>query len=296
MPLTFLVPPGIGDFSAMYQKLCCMDRDIIIRPSADIPERIGPFLDILPKLKGWAYSGHTANVSVWQTLPPGTDLANLPDGAYILAINTFLENGGKVADWVPGPTEYHYDVLQPEEHLRPLGHFLMEMPGRPVVGIYCSAYGNSRHWGFWGTDEWREFLELVRKVLPEDTEYVFIGAEYDVQIADYLANWMNAIGCHSHNTLGLFHISATMELIRRMDYFFCFPSGLGFLADVTRTPNLMWFPQHLGPMRGTFCDPEQYESHQSLHQIFTSPQKAFEEFKSFGLKHLEERCAYNSHR
>lgn len=289
MALTLLVPPGIGDFSAMYQKLCCIPRDIVIRPSADMPERIGPFLDILPNVKNGGYSGHNANVSVFQTLPPGTDIADLPDGVYILAINTFLENGGKVADWIPGQTEYHYRTLAPEAEIRPLGHFLSGLSGAPLVGVYCSAYGNSRHWGFWGTEEWREFLELVRADLPEDTEYIFIGAEYDVQIADYLAKWMGATGYNAYDTLGKFHIAATIELIRKLDYFFVFPSGLGFLADVVRTPNLMWFPPHLDPMRGTFCDPEQYESRQSLHELFTSPVKAYEVFKKYGYRHLEER-------
>jgi hypothetical protein len=294
VPLTLLVPPGIGDFSAMYQKLCCIDREIVIRPSADAPERIGPFLDILPRVKNGGYSGHSTNVSVFQTLPPGVDLAGLPDGVYILAINSFLENGGKVADWLPGPTEYHYNYLLSQDRVESLNSFYDQLSGTPKVGVYCSAYGNSRHWGFWGTEEWREFMSLVRDILPPETEYIFIGAEYDVQIADYLAKWMSVTGFRAHDTLGLFHISATMELIKRLDYFISFPSGLGFLADVVRTPNLMWFPKHLDPMRGTFCDPEQYERKQSLHRVFASPQVAFEEFKLFGLKHLEERSYANN--
>jgi ADP-heptose:LPS heptosyltransferase len=294
MALTFLVPPGIGDFSAIYQKLCCINREIIIRPSADCPERIAPYLEILPKIKYGGYSGHGANTSVFQTLPPGTDLANLKDGVYILSINTFLEQGGKVADWIPGPTDYHYEILKPESAMRPLGHFLGMLPGAPLVGIYCSAYGNSRHWGFWGTEEWREFLELLRADLPQDTEYIFIGAEYDVQIADYLAKWMNITGSHAYDTLGCFHIAATIELIRKLDYFFVFPSGLGFLADVVRTPNLMWFPNHLSPMCGTFCDPEQYESKQSLHAMFSTPEEAYKTFKQFGYKHLEERLCHRT--
>lgn len=294
MALTFLVPPGIGDFSAMYQKLCGIDREIIIRPSADAPERIGPFLDILPRIKNGGYSGHGAGVSVYDTLPPGTDLASLPDGVYLLAINSWLENGGKVSDWVPGPTDYHYEVLSSLEYLRPLGHVLAKIPGRPLIGVYCSAYGNSRHWGFWGREEWREFLTLVHDSLPEDSEYIFIGAEYDVQIADYLVTWMQAAGWHACDTLGMFHISATIELISRLDYFFSFPSGLGFLADVVRTPNLMWLPKHLERMCGTFCDPEQYETNQSLHRIFSTPEIAFQEWKLFGLRHLEERCRQHS--
>lgn len=297
MALTFLVPPGIGDFSAMYQKLCCIDREIIIQPSADVPERIGPYLDILPKIKNGGYSGHGTGLSVHQTLAPGTDLASLADGRYLLSINTFLEQGGKVADWIPGPVDYHYETLFPDDFKRPLNHFLNHIPKRPLVGVYCSAYGNSRHWGFWGPNEWREFLEEVRKVVLPETAYVFIGAEYDIQISDVLYGWMQAAGIPSYYMVGAFHISATIELIRRLDYFFSFPSGLGFLADVVRTPNLMWFPEGLDLMRGTFCDPEQFESGQSMHRLFSEPRRAVEEWKQTGLKFMEERRnAHNTYR
>lgn len=290
MALTLLVPPGIGDFSAMYQKLACTGREIIVRPSADVPERIGPYLDILPKVKNGGYSGHTANVSVFQTLPPGTDIANLPDGIYILAINAFLENGGKVADWIPGPTDYHYDFALNPEHTAPVKSFLAEVgTKRPLIGVYCSAYGNSRHWGFWGPAEWRQFLDMVRAEVPEAT-FVFIGAEYDLNISDIVYDDMQKNGIRSYYVVGAFHISGTVELISQLDYFFVFPSGLGFLADVVRTPNLMWFPGHLQPMQGTFCDPEQYASGRSMHRTFASPAVAFQQWKEVGLKHMEEQC------
>jgi len=293
--LILLVPPGIGDFSAMYQKLCCIDRDIIIRPSADAPERIGPYLDILPKVKNGGYSGHNAMASVTNTLPPGTDVANLQDGTYLLAINTFLEYGGKVADWIPGPTEYHYTMHRPLNHIGPVYDFLISSGAtHPLIGVYCSAYGNSRHWGFWGPVEWKEFLSEVRKMVPPEATFIFIGAEYDIQISDVLYDWMQKEGIRSFYTVGSFHIAGTIELIKNLDYFFSFPSGLGFLADVIRTPNFMWFPPHLDPMRGTFADPEQYESEQTLHVLFTGPKVAAKWFEIKGRKHMEERCAQNT--
>jgi len=293
--LEFMVPPGIGDFSAMYQKLCKLDREMIIRPSLDEPQRIGPFLDILPKVKNGGYSAHGAMASVLSTLPPGTDLRELPDGGYFLAINSWLEEGGKVADWIPGETDYHYEFNLAERHKIAAEGFREMWTKEPTVGIYCSAYGNSRHWGFWGVEEWRVFLNLLTKTLPKLTNYIFIGAEYDVQIAEYLYGWMMAEGYCAFNTLGAFHIGTTIEVIRSLDYLFSFPSGLGFLADVVRTPYLMWLPKHLEKMPGTFSDPEQFASGQSLHKIFTTPALAFEEFCQSGLKHLEVRYARNNH-
>lgn len=286
--LTFYVPPGIGDFSAMYAKLSTINREMVIRSSGDEPNRLGPFLDILPKIKNGGYASHGANFVLDQTLPPHTDIASLDDGEYFLAINAWLEKGGRVADWIPGETDYHYDLHRQPDQVFPVGKFLDELPMShgPLVGVYCSAYGNSRHWGFWGPEEWRSFLEMVQTILPPDTVYIFMGAEYDVQIADYLHAWVASIGLNSRSTLGSFHIGGTIRLIHNLDYFFVFPSGLGFLADVERTPHTMWFPPHLQPMMGSFCDPVQFESGRTHHALFATPEKAFEDFKQTGLKFI----------
>jgi hypothetical protein len=296
MSLTLYVPPGIGDFSAMYSKLCNLNREIYIRTSNDSPNRLSPFLELLPNLKDAGYAGHDAMVAVSNTLPPGTDLSSIQDGDYFLAINRFLEEGGRVADWVPGKTTYHYK-MNLWDYPEKADEFFLTIPARrgPIVGVYCSAYGNARHWGFWTYEKWRTFLELVSSVLPEDTQYIFLGAEYDVQIAEQLQVWMEAVGLQSHLTLGLFHIGTTIEIIRNLDYFFVFPSGLGFLADVVDTPHMMWFPHHLSPMMGTFCDPENYEARQSFHLEFSEPESAFKRFKEVGLRFLEDKTCRISH-
>lgn len=290
MSLTFYVPPGIGDFSAMYAKLCNIDREIVIKSSNDSPNRLSPFLDILPKIKNGGYAGHDAMIAVGQTLPSGTDLCSLPDGDYFLSINSWLEEGNKVVDWIPGKTSYHYEICN-EQYKKHSEEFLnsLWLQESPIIGVYCSAYGNARHWGFWTYLEWRNFLEKIITVVPKDSQFVFLGAEYDLQIAEFLHTWMAACGIPSYLTLGVFHIGATIELIRNLDYLFAFPSGLGFLADVVDTPNMMWFPKHLEPMMGTFCDPENYESHQSFHSLFSDAETAFERFRKNGLKFLEDK-------
>lgn len=296
MSLTFYVPPGIGDFSAMYSKLCNIDRKIIIRASNDSPNRISPFLDILPRIENGGYAGHNAMISVGQTLPPGTNLASLKDGDYFLSINSWLEEGGKVANWIPGETTYHYETNTDVNTLA-AAEFLVDIgqAGIPIIGVYCSAYGNARHWGFWTYREWREFLELVLTVVPKDTQFIFLGAEYDLQIAEHLHAWMESCDIPSQLTLGSFHIGTTLEIIRRLNYFFSFPSGLGFLADVVDTPHTMWFPKNLVKMMNSFTDPENYESLQSFHSLFTTPVLAFEMFKMTGLKFLEEESCRKLH-
>lgn len=290
MSLTFYVPPGIGDFSAMYAKLCNIDRKIIIRASNDSPNRLSPFLDILPKIANGGYAAHGANTAVDQTLLPGTDLKSLEDGDYFLGINSWLERGGKVDEWLPGEISYHYPMRNVLGEIEAKAFLTANIPeGCPVIGVYCSAYGNARHWGFWTYEQWREFLTKIVALAPPDTHYVLIGAEYDVQIAELVHGWMESVGIKSHLTLGRFEIGTTIEIIRQLDYFFVFPSGLGFLADVVDTPHTMWFPEHLSPMMGTFVDPVNYKSGQSKHALFASPEVAFGSFAVSSAEFLEDR-------
>lgn len=289
--LELLVPPGIGDFSAMYAKLCKINRPLTIYSAGDEPQRLGPFLDILPRIKNGGYGSFTATHSLALTLAPGTDIASLDDGTYYLSINNWLEEGGKVENWIPGPIDYHYSFNRATSLLEPAWAFLDGLSDGPNIGIYCSAYGNARHWGFWGPVEWREFLEMLRQTLPENTNYIFIGAEYDVQIAEELYLWMNAIGCNAHLTLGAFHIGGTAEVIAALDYFFVFPSGLGFIADVVETPHTMWFPKHLEKMMGTFTDPATY-GRRTFHRLFQTPEEAFADFQLTGREYATRRTRY----
>jgi hypothetical protein len=277
--LTFFVPPGIGDFSAMYSKLCNIDREMFIRPARDNPQRLSPFLDILPKVKNGYYAAHSSDTAVKQTLPAGTDLRLLPDGDYFLSINHWLEDGNSVADWVPGETSYHYELNIPEEQRLHAEKLLKTLGNAPRIGVYTSAYGNSRHWGFWGWKEWAEFLDGIIPRVPKETEFIFIGADYDLAISEVVHGGLLSKRVNSNYFVGLTEIGTTVELIKSFDYFFTFPSGLGFLADVVNTPHTMWFPQGLSKMTHTFTDPKTvYAS----HQLFESPQKAADNFESSG--------------
>src|SRR5271167_473443 len=133
--LEFYVPPGIGDFSPMYSKLCNMNREIIIHPSNDSPNRLSPFLDILPKVKNGGNAAHNTFVAMENTVPSGTDLESLPDGDYFLSVNRWMEEGGKIADWVPGETTYHYEIGD-KESSKALA-FLSSLERDPIVGVYC---------------------------------------------------------------------------------------------------------------------------------------------------------------
>lgn len=282
MSLRFFVPPGIGDFSAMYSKLCNIDREIVICPARDGPNRLAPFLDILPKVKTGHYAAHSSGAAVSQTLPPGTDLRSLPDDDYFLSINTWLEEGNRVEDWVPGETSFHYDFNIPQKDLEQSRKLLEPLGDAPRIGLYTSAYGNSRHWGFWGWREWANFIDYIVQLVPAETQFIFIGAEYDLAISEIVHGGLLSKYVNSNYFVGLTEIGATVEIIRNFDYFFTFPSGLGFIADVVNTQHTMWFPPNLDKMRYTFVDPGNIGL-RTRHQIFSTPEEAAEEFANNGV-------------
>lgn len=300
MSLVFYVPPGIGDFSAMYAKLCNIDRPMAIRASMDQPMRISPFLDLLPKIQNGGYANHGALASVQNTLPPGTDLRSLPDGDYFLSVNHWLEEGNRLENWVPGPTSYHYNFAIPSEDGIHAKLRLDSVQEFPLIGVYTSAYGNSRHWGFWDWQGWRDFLAEVSECVPKETWFVFIGAEYDLAISEVVHKWMQEYSFNSLYLVGETEIGATIEIIRRLDYLFTFPSGIGFLADVVNTPHTMWFPKLLDAMRYSFPDPVNMDIGRTVHNLFTNPEDAAYEFREgSGLKqflHRIERRKYAQNR
>lgn len=296
--ITFLVPPGIGDFSAMYSKLCGLDREIAIQPTGDGPRRLIPFLEILPKVKHEDYGNFPTNLSLIYTVPPGTDIMKLPDGEHFLSVNEWLESGHSIQDWIPGPTDYHYRIDVTREQGDAVQELMSELPvdAGVLIGVYCSAYGNSRHWGFWGPDKWFVFLKEIRERIPEGMNpiFIFIGAEYDLGIAEAVVRMMLDYNYDIGRTffkqiytLGRFHIGSTIELIKKLNYFFVFPSGLGFLADVVDTPHMMWFPPNLDRMRYTFSDPANNYG-KTLHIQFGEPEDMAKLFEENGLQKMKE--------
>jgi ADP-heptose:LPS heptosyltransferase len=117
-------------------------------------------------------------------------------------------------------------------------------------------------------------------LVPSDTFFIFIGAEYDLAISETVFQKMvvedKKNGLH---LVGQLEIGGTIEVIKQMDYLFTFPSGIGFLADVVNTPNTMWFPDKLDRMRYTFVDPKNWDTGRTIHRLFTTPEDAITQFR-----------------
>ena len=86
---------------------------------------------------------------------------------------------------------------------------------------------------------------------------------------------LESIGCH---------IGTTIEVLRRLDYFLAYPSGLGILCDVVDTPCLMFYwPNFHDAFLNTYADPANVASGRHLNLLFDTPAKALATYARKGL-------------
>lgn len=231
------VPPGIGDISWIYSKVGHLpDLEFVVSDDGS-PRRSEAFIDLLPNVRFGGY----------EIVPPTVPIVALDDvprdGEYAIC-NPFLESGiplGRV--WPSLPTNYYYPICGSEEDVAMAESVITQ----PTIGIYCSSYKH-RGGGLWSVDQWVEFMRAV----DPGARWVVLGADYDDKSHEVAA----ASG--AINLVGRAGLGATIEVIRRLDYFFAFPSGLGILADVVRTPCTMWYwggNHFCANGRATYSDP-----------------------------------------
>lgn len=266
--LTFVCPPGIGDISWIISKIYHLfdKREVGIKISDAPPPRSSEFIDLLP-VKNLGYTP-------WKfpegSIPILTDLDSLDDGEYRIQCNTPLERGIRLADIFPHqPTNYHYPIATTKAHKKTASDFIGKIEGNPKIGIYASAY---RGFCPWHIEHWVQFASMLRKHFPDAAFYV-IGAQYDDRSLDVFRT-MKQQGFNVVSQVGEHHIGATLEVIKQLDYFFAYPSGLGILADVVQTPCMMWLYDgaYAKGLINSYKDPAG-KGHINLPT--TSPEKSF---------------------
>lgn len=240
------VPPGIGDISWIYSKVKhWIDQGVPMEfvVEEQDPRRSEAFVNLLPDVTFGGYAevpGHVRITSI--DIPPC-------DGEYAI-MNHFLESGNSLSRiWPDLKTDYHYRLNTNEDDVGAAVD-LLGTRTTPVFGLYCSSR-NHRDNGLWSVDEWVEFVERVSE--GRSVRWACLGAEYD----DKTREVCDRIG--ALNGVGNLGLGATIETIRRLDYFFAFPSGLGILADVVQTPCTMWYwggNRFCANGRASYADPK----------------------------------------
>lgn len=281
----FLVPAGLGDISWIYSKIRHLKRitnreTILYCPGGDTPRRGGDFIELLPDVHwGGYYAGKGSWEVLSQSLPPswpakmGTwEFLNKPH-VQNLAANLHLEAGGKLADWLPWlPVDYHYPLSIPPADQQAAAAIMLSPERNPdaasglmpqansrFIGVYVSGSDKDAAkqggWSLWDETTWVDFLCQVADTRPmRCATFVLLGAAYDRDKTVAVADALERCG-HDVRRVIAEPLGVALECLKRCQYAFCYPSGIGILANVLRVPGVMLLPWCLSELAATYADP-----------------------------------------
>lgn len=281
--IQFIGPAGIGDLSWLYSKLHDLGatKDIGLAYSDGHPRRSQPLVRLLPNVKDLGYTS-------WNNYPRraiswDTDLASLGDGEYYIQVNTGLEKGQRLETMFPNQrTEFHYPLNIPKESKSEAKKVLSSIQGSHKIGLYASAHYNEQ---IWMLSEWKEFISMIRDEYP-DAAFYLIGATWDNLTYD-LYKVLKEEKWNVCGLVGSQDLSVTLEVIKGLDYFFSYPSGLGIMADVLNTPNMMWIWKDIHPeLVGTFSCPDNLATGRTISLLSTSVLSSYKRFMEKGAPFL----------
>jgi len=288
--------PGIGDSIWLFQKLINSGEAFDWQIHNGFPQRGKQIFDLMPQVANSCtyvpnlpyrlidHHNIVRRYSRWGLIRQND---------FYLSANKHLEDGHRIEQFLPDlATSFRLEYATTnDDHLRA---GLLLKGSRPInvppdnsqkfIGIYGSAYSTQRAWGFWDADGWYKFIDLMRSENP-DLVFVIIGASFDTDLGNDLLARLEAGKVNHINTIGQ-PLSVVIEILKRLDYFVGFPSGLSILNETLGAKGtFMFYPPHLSKMLNTWADPERIESGQYKGALFCEPEKAFgwirDEYKLF---------------
>lgn len=273
--LTFIVPPGIGDFSWVYSKLASLGRPLrILVPSHQSRNRLLPFLKLLPHVSEASYGKvpNPANHRDGNVQPDWTARELIDHGSAgnaKIELNTWLESGSRIEAFMPEiPTSHHYDI-QMEPEGRAQATALLDGWDN-FICFYCANRDTVTRWGGWQPSHWARLADLLWEQRGLDG-FVLIGAGWD---EGFNRDVEDAIRQPVRNLVGRLSLSGSLHIIQTCSYLVAFPSGIPIVAAVMGRPVLMFYPRHLELMIDAWADPAMIRSGAYKGMIFPEPEQA----------------------
>lgn len=276
MTRTITTCAGIGDAIFLFQKLINAKEKFHWKIPDGTPQRGKQIFDLMPRIAESCEYVPKLNYSKIKnncaTISRST-WARITEHEFFLQANAHLESGRRIEQFLPDlETTYRLDYATSFEDKKIAERLL---PNNKYIGIYTSAYGNARHWGFWDEHGW---FKLVKAIHDVDKTFVFvlIGADWDTDLSTKLMQLMNEHHIQFINTVGK-PLSVVLECMKRLSYAFYFPSGLAILSETAGcSDSVMFYPKHKLPkMPGTWCDPQRGRSGAFKECFFCEAEEIF---------------------
>lgn len=265
---------GIGDNIWLLMKLINSGEKFDFQLPDGKPQRGKQIFDLLPQV---ANSAEYVPGLSYRTLKANNiqnrkkNWKQITEEDFYLTCNEHLETGHRLELFLPDlPISFKldYDTADSIERIQE------QFPGtKEYIGIYGSAYSTTRAWGFWDEKKW---FDLIRMVHARNPDYVFviIGAEWDIDLGRNLVELLRLHDIPHINTIGQ-SLGDVVEIMKRLKYFFSFPSGLGIMAPTVSCQVTMFYPPHLVKMINAWASPEDIETGAYKGCLFCEPEAIF---------------------
>jgi hypothetical protein len=287
---TLVVPSGIGEFQWAWTKYANAGERFAILGLDGAPRRLHQFAELHPAVEVFAYSNwdystirrwmQEHGLQRWSDVTSQFELGSL----CMLACNPHLESGAALADWLPDlPTTYRYPLATTDEHRRQADQVLAGAePGDFLLGISCASYRGADAWRTWGAEQWTEFLHLIAQEVP-NVRFALLGGAWDdltsaVYNPESSLRWV--VDRRGLPPVGTTHFGGAVEILKRLDGYVGFSSGLGHVAaHCCGTPVFMLWPEHEQALSTSWVDPELLENGFYVPSSWVEPKEVYKRAK-----------------
>lgn len=281
------LPSGIGDFSWAWSKLYWVREQIREIAIADgWPYRTTPYVDLCwspdERAAGKTTSYGTFNYKDIQIYEMVNSIAYTPGvistwgkvltecaghSQILMQPNAHLEAGHKLALWLADlPTEYHYPLYTTAAHktsaARTVAALHTRCGGRPLVGVSCASYRGSEAWKTWDRSDWTNFLS---QVIAHGWQPVIVGGFWD----DLSSGVAAALDLP--DLVGRTDVGEMVEILRLLDAFITFSSGLNVIRTVLDKPVMALWPDFQRELSTAWCPPAMLASGRYVAALYRDP-------------------------
>jgi hypothetical protein len=270
------VPSGIGDFSWMWVKLSTIkDAEFEFFVPDAWPYRTKQYIDLLPGAKGSLGQHNYNDIKVWEMRHRAPNWEKLvktyDEGDFIyLQANEHLGRGLPLVDWMPD-LEANFHYFLPETVSR------FKLP-RHCIGVHFAAIKGIRNWKAWMPETWAEFMTLVSKSFP-DVTFVMLGGIWDLdsaqEVKGLLPEYVKYI-----DLVGKTTISEVIKILRDIEYYIGYSSGLNCMRNVLNKPQTTLWPAHQIELMYSWVDPENIHSRDYMGFTYDAPDRIFTRVKN----------------
>lgn len=271
------VPSGIGDVSWIYSKLGALGLEWEV--SDGWPARTVPYLEMLPGIKKATYGGFQYNdILRWQQAvgildtPRWSDCVALEAGTLYMSANRHLELGRRLEDWCPDlSTDFHYEI-RVESRQTVKAAALLEGMRRPIFGISAASYRGSEAWKTWRYEQWSHFLRML--LAHAGGSVLLLGGFWDDLTSSLVDDGYRDV-------VGKTDVGTCVEILRNIEGYIGFSSGLGVIRTVLNKPAFCLWPDHQVELSTSWAPMHMIESGRYEASLWREPEDVMRRVKAW---------------